>query len=583
VSVGDQTVFTGSAKFNVTAGNATSVEIHLTGSSQSANGAVSVGATFSTSPVIDELTATPTTVFVGGHVTLTGLAHDPDGAPSALSYYWSTTGGLIDNPIAPSATLTSDTPGTFTVELTVSDGENTTTKSVPIQFVREETAGGGGNAGPQRPNILFIIADDLGAESVSLYPDLVGDSGAVPIPNLEALAEDGLVFDNAWASPVCSPTRGTILSGLYGHKTGVTTVGNVLPTSTVTLFDRLSADSPTYEHALFGKYHVGGGNSASVDPLPGGAYPQAPGILQHVRDLGITTFRGILAGGINDYFNWTTWDINAPEATTTTFATTALTDYAIDFIHEHEEGKPDEPWFVYQSYNAPHAIIGGGAPFQVPPSELHSVEIPGNPAPGTVATSIPVYKALVQSLDTEIGRLLAEVDLEKTTVIFVGDNGTPGGVKDTGTGVRASKGGVYEGGVRVPLVIAGAGVTRQGREDDLFVVSDIYASVLDLAGVPTSHVNNSYSVKPLLSDEAATNGRTHSFTEVSSGTSNRSYAVRDKRFKLVAISQQRALYDLVADPLETTNLYTNPAYAAVRATLLAEIAELRAETPAYFP
>jgi len=583
VSVEDQTVFTGSAKFNVTAGNATSVEIHLTGSSQSANGAVSVGATFSTSPVIDELTATPTTVFVGGHVTLTGLAHDPDGAPSALSYYWSTTGGLIDNPIAPSATLTSDAPGTFTVELTVSDGENTTTKSVPIQFVREETAGGGGNSGPERPNILFIIADDLGAESVSLYPDLVGDSGAVPIPNLEALAEDGLVFDNAWASPVCSPTRGTILSGLYGHKTGVTTVGNVLPTSTVTLFDRLSADSPTYEHALFGKYHVGGGNSSSVDPLPGGAYPQAPGILQHVRDLGITTFRGILAGGINDYFNWTTWDINAPEATTTTFATTALTDYAIDFIHEHEEEKPDEPWFVYQSYNAPHAIIGGGAPFQVPPSELHSVDIPGNPAPGTVATSIPVYKALVQSLDTEIGRLLAEVDLEKTTVIFVGDNGTPGGVKDTGTGVRASKGGVYEGGVRVPLVIAGAGVTRQGREDDLFVVSDIYASVLDLAGVPTSHVNDSYSVKPLLSDEAATNGRTHSFTEVSSGTSNRSYAVRDKRFKLVTISQQRGLYDLVADPLEATNLYTNPAYAAVRATLEAEIAELRAETPAYFP
>jgi len=583
VSVEDQTVFTGSAKFNVTAGNATSVEIHLTGSSQSANGAVSVGATFSTSPVIDELTATPTKVFVGGHVTLTGLAHDPDGAPAALSYYWSTTGGLIDNPIAPNATLTSDTPGTFTVELTVSDGANTTTKSVPIQFVREETAGGGGNSGPDRPNILFIIADDLGAESVSLYPDLVGDSGAVPIPNLEALAEDGLVFDNAWASPVCSPTRGTILSGLYGHRTGVTTVGNVLPTSTVTLFDRLSADSPTYEHALFGKYHVGGGNSSSVDPLPGAAYPQAPGVLQHVRDLGITTFRGILAGGINDYFNWTTWDINAPEATTTTFATTALTDYAIDFIHEHEEEKPDEPWFVYQSYNAPHAIIGGGAPFQVPPSELHSVDIPGNPAPGTVATSIPVYKALVQSLDTEIGRLLAEVDLEKTTVIFVGDNGTPGGVKDTGTGVRASKGGVYEGGVHVPLVIAGAGVTRQGREDDLFVVSDIYASVLDLSGVPTSHVNNSYSVKPLLSDETATNGRTHSFTEVSNGTSNRSYAVRDKRFKLVAISQQRGLYDLVADPLETTNLYTNPAYAAVRATLDAEIAELRAETPAYFP
>jgi len=583
VSAEDGSTFTGSATFNVTARDTTSVTVHLKGSGKSSKGAVSVAATLNTSPVIDELTATPTAVFVGGEVTLTGVARDPDGAPAALSYYWSTTGGLIDTPISPNAKLTSDTPGTFTVELTVSDGEITTKKSTTIQFVEREVSEGPGDTGPDKPNILFIIADDLGAESVSLYPDLVGDSGAVPIPNIETLAEDGLVFDNAWASPVCSPTRGTILSGSYGHRTGVTTVGNVLPTSTVTVFDRLTADSPTYEHALFGKYHVGGGNSSSVDPLPGAAYPQAPGVLQHVRDLGITTFRGILAGGINDYFNWTTWDINAPATTTTTFATTALTDYAIDYIHEHEAEKPDEPWFVYQSYNAPHAIIGGGAPFQVPPSELHSVSIPGNPAPGTVATSIPVYKALVQSLDTEIGRLLAAVDLEKTTVIFVGDNGTPGGVKDTGTGVRASKGGVYEGGVHVPLVIAGAGVTRQGREDDLFVVSDVYASVLDLAGVPVSHVNDSYSVKPLLSDETATNGRTHSFTEVSNGTSNRTYAVRDKRFKLVAISQQRGLYDLVADPLETTNLYTDPAYAAVRATLLAEIEELRAETPAYFP
>jgi len=578
-SAEDGTTFGGSATFNVTAGGTTSVAIHLVGSGAVKNGSVSVNGTFNLAPVIDELTATPTQVFVGGEVTLTGTARDPDGAPSALSYYWSTTGGVIDNPVAPNAKLTSDTPGTFTVALTVSDGQTTDTRSVSIQFVREEETGGS-DPGPEHPNILFIIADDWGAESTSLYPDLVGDSGAVPIPNLEALAQNGLVFDNAWASPVCSPTRGTIVSGLYGHRTGVTTVGNVLPTATVTLFDRLTADSPTYEHALFGKYHLGGG---SIDPLPGTAYAPAAGILQHARDIGLTTFRGIFGGGITDYFNWTTWDINGPEVATTTFATTALTDYAIDFVHQHEAEKPDEPWFVYQSYNAPHSIIGGGSPFQVPPRELHSVEIPGDPEPGTIATTIPVYKALIQSLDTEIGRLLSEVDLEKTTVIFVGDNGTPVAVKDTGTGIRSSKGGVYEGGVRVPLIIAGAGVTRRGREDDLFVTTDVYASVLDLAGVDVSHVNNSYSVKPLLSDEAATNGRTHSFTEVSNGTNNRRYAVKDKRFKLIANLQARELYDLVADPLETTNLYTDPSYAAVLSTLEAEIGKLREVSPAYFP
>jgi len=98
-----------------------------------------------------------------------------------------------------------------------------------------------------------------------------------------------------------------------------------------------------------------------------------------------------------------------------------------------------------------------------------------------------------------------------------------------------------------------------------------------------SQVNNSYSLRPLLSDEAATNGRTHSFTEVSNGTNNRRYAIKDKRFKLIQNLQQRELYDLVADPLETTNLYAEPEYAAALSTLKAEIAALKAEAPAYFP
>src|SRR5690606_9609641 len=106
------------------------------------------------------------------------------------------------------------------------------------------------------PNILLIIGDDIGVESVSLYPQFAGDTGQVPLPHLEALAEQGLVFENAWASPMCSPTRATIVSGLYGNRTGVTTAGDVLPTSTVTVFDRLAADSPAnYARALFGKYH----------------------------------------------------------------------------------------------------------------------------------------------------------------------------------------------------------------------------------------------------------------------------------------------------------------------------------------
>jgi arylsulfatase A-like enzyme len=166
----------------------------------------------------------------------------------------------------------------------------------------------------------------------------------------------------------------------------------------------------------------------------------------------------------------------------------------------------------------------------------------------------------------------------------VGDNGTPAPVKDTGTKIRGSKGGVYEGGVRVPLIVTGAGVTRRGRANDLVVTSDLYATILSLTGLDVSHVNNSYSIKPLLSDAAATSHRTHSFSETSSGTNNRRYALKDTRYKIVSNLGVRELYDLVADPLETTNLYANPAYTAVRASLEAEIDTLNADAkPGYFP
>jgi hypothetical protein len=102
--------------------------------------------------------------------------------------------------------------------------------------------------------------------------------------------------------------------------------------------------------------------------------------------------------------------------------------------------------------------------------------------------------------------------------------------------------------------------------------------------VEADNVSNSYSIEPLFSDETASSGRVHSFTETSSGTSNRRYALRDKRFKLVSNLGVRELYDLVADPLETTDLFASAPYAAVRASLEAEIDVLNADArPGYFP
>ncbi len=589
-SVEGNTTFTGSAKFDVTAGGKTSVTIYLNGTGKSGNGTVLVNGTVNLDPIIDEVTVTPLTVFVGSSVTLSTVAHDPDQGPSPLTYYWSTTGGVIDNPLATSAKLTSTTPGTFTINLTVSDGAGTSSSSATVTFVRPAavgTADGGtvvadGGVGPKNPNILLVIADDYGAEASALFPNLAGDHGQVSIPTVEGLAKNGLVFDNAWASPVCSPTRSTIVTGQYGFRTGVTTVGDVLPPTTPTVFEGLTAGSSEYEQAFFGKYHLGGG---TIDPPPGVAYPGVPAILQHVRDLGITNYRGILGGALVDYFNWVTYDINGPALANTTYSTTALTNFAIDYIHQHEANKPNEPWFLYQAFNAPHAANGGNNPYQVPPANLHHVDLSsiGNPAPGTYLTSIPVYQADIQALDTELGRLLAEVDLKTTTVIFIGDNGVPPPVKDTNGGLRDGKGSVYEGGVRVPVVVTGAGVTRRGRDSHLWEAADLFATIQELSGISLPHVNDSYSFKPLLTDETATSGRTHSFSETSTGTSNRRYAIKDTRFKLLNNLGTYELYDLVTDPKETTNLYGNPAYAAVQANLLAEIATLAANAkPGYF-
>jgi arylsulfatase A-like enzyme len=400
------------------------------------------------------------------------------------------------------------------------------------------------------PNVLLIVADDVGAESSSLYPSLTGTSVPISMPTIESLAANGLVFDNAWASPLCSPTRATILTGLYGNRTGVTYVGNRLPTTTDSLFKYIARESPAaYGMGVFGKWHLSGtnGNGSSAHAA-------------HVRDTGVPNFWGFFGGGISNYFSWTAYDINGTAASGTTYATTATTNEASDFIRQHQATRPDDPWFVYLPYNAAHS------PYHVPPASLLQ---PGTPTNDNRAR----FKAAMQAMDAEISRLFDEIDLDlsETLVIFMGDNGTPADVKPPGTIVRSSKTSVYEGGIKVPMVVAGAGVTRTGREGALVVSTDLYATIAAATGIPVSHVYDSFSIVPLLTTAGATTGRTHAFSEVCSGTLTRRYAIRDARYKLLYDNGSWGLYDLVNDPSESSNLYSNAAYSEVRSNLDAEL------------
>jgi arylsulfatase B len=404
------------------------------------------------------------------------------------------------------------------------------------------------------PNILLIVADDVGAEASSLYK-LAGNAGAAATPSLAALAARGLVFDNVWVNPMCSPTRATILTGLYGHHTGVLVAGDVLDPSTTTIFDYIRTSSPAkYDMAVFGKWHLGGNG----------------GEIKHVMDMRVPNFKGFLGAQISDYYKWTAWDGNTGKSEEiTTYSTTALTDWAVAFIRKREATRKQDPWFVYVPYNAAHG------PFQVPPVTLHKVDV-GDLKPGDSKAEVAVYKAMIQAMDTEIGRLLKAVDLSKTLVIFVGDNGTQENVKDAGAGVRGSKTSTYEGGALVPMVMAGAGVKRKGRESALVNGVDLYATIAAAAGIPVTHVNDAYNLTPLLTRASASTGRTYAFTEFCNARASR-LAIRNNEYKLHFDNATGwSLFDLKKDPLEATNLYDQSAYAAVQNQLRAEIDRMKA-------
>ena len=429
----------------------------------------------------------------------------------------------------------------------------------------------------ERPNILFILADDLGSESSAMYPDLYNPAapnghGQVPIPTLTALANRGVVFDNVWANPVCSPTRAALLSGLYGHNTSVTTVGNILPGATTSIFELLSASptTPRYKMAVFGKWHLSGPNGATN--------------MTHVtKDTGVPLYKGFLGSHIANYYDWTLDSSTEPSKNTKVYSTTLLTDFAIDFIKNQKSG---EPWFLYLPYNAPHGTAPNDG-FQVPPKNLFSTDVGGRPSDGKIYNAdVPVYQAITQALDTEIGRLFKAMQqagqFDDTVIIFMGDNGTPAPAKDSAARIRGSKGSVYEGGVRVPLIVSGLGVTRRGREPQLITDTDMYATIAQLAGVPIplNFGSNSFSFAPLLTSDNATTaitGRRYSFTEIcaNNGTGTKQFAIRSQRYKLLYNGRAWEMFDLQSDPWETTNIFERAESSVARASLLEELRTLK--------
>lgn len=401
-----------------------------------------------------------------------------------------------------------------------------------------------------RPNILLVIADDFGIDASPCY-EQVSDAAKPDMPTLRSLCASGVVFDNMIVNPECTPTRATLLTGRYGVHTGVGAVDASLPTSEVSIQSVLT-EQTNYASAVIGKWHLAGAPAeANTD---------------HVTALGVPHYAGFLSGALQDYYNW---PLSADGHTTqqTGYATTVFTGLAIDWIADHQ----DQPWFTWLAYTAPHT------PFHLPPDNLHTRDgLTGDPQ-DILDRPRDYYFAAAEAMDAELGRLLNSIpqaEREQTTVIFVGDNGTPRQVVQ-GYSATKSKGTVYEGGVHVPLVVAGAGVTRAGeREPALVNGADVFSTIADLASADVDTPSDSISFTPLLSSGNVAK-RDFAYTERFGGTSPNgrptqdAWAIRDTTHQLIEFANGTTeLYDLVADPLETNNLLADPATAQPSAAIV---------------
>ena len=371
-----------------------------------------------------------------------------------------------------------------------------------------------------KPNILLIIADDMGLDACPSYNLGVAKP---TMPNLESMINSGVRFNNVWSNPTCTPTRSSIITGKYGFRTNTMKVGDELSTSETSIQKYLDNKlGSAYNHAVIGKWHL------SIDP-------------NHPINMGVNYYAGLLTGGVSSYWDWNLTENNITTISTE-YSTTKITDLAVNWIENQTK-----PWFLWLAYNAPHT------PFHSPPNELHSQgNLPSDEA-SIEANPFPYYFAMLESMDTEIGRLLNSMSQDEknnTVVIFIGDNGTPSQVAQDYNTNRV-KGTIYQGGINVPMIISGKDVSRfNSIEDALINTTDLFATIANIAGIQISEINGSQSFKELLSDSNS-DKRKYIYAE----KSNLDYTIRNSTHKYMHFEDgSEKFFNLSSDSFELINL-----------------------------
>ena len=335
-------------------------------------------------------------------------------------------------------------------------------------------------ATPPKPNVVFILSDDQGWADVGFH------GGEIKTPNLDRLAAAGARLEQFYVQPVCSPTRAALMTGRYPMRYGLH-VGVVRPWATygLPLDERLlpqALKEAGYETAITGKWHLGHFEPAYLPTRRGfdhqyGHYNGALDYNTHMRD-----------GGFD-------WHRDDKECRDEGYSTHLLAREASRLIAEHNTA---QPLFLYVPFNAVHA------PHQVP----ESYTAPYTNLQGTRRT----YAGMLAAMDEAIGQILDAIDKKgirrNTLIIFSSDNGGPAPGRVTSNGpLRAGKGTLYEGGVRVPAIAAWEGQIKAGSivNAPLHMV-DWYPTLLKLAGVSTSqkHPLDGRDAWPAITQGAAT-------------------------------------------------------------------------------
>lgn len=435
-------------------------------------------------------------------------------------------------------------------------------------------------------NVLLVVMDDVGVDLMPKYVEyyatnsVVGDeidtgSATTPLatPTFDRLAESGVTFLHAWSSPTCSPTRAGLFSGRASFRHGVySPSAPTLPSGTTTIAQVMG--DAGYATGLFGKWHLG---TSSTDPL---GRPHEFGWDQYAGDLG---------GALTDYYNWSRTD-NGVTATETGYATLVTRDDAEAWITAQTG-----PWMATVTFNSAHwAATGGAEYYQLPPA---GTEYSVRPA----VDDVQIVRSMIECADRMLDELLAAIDpaqLEQTTILLMGDNGTESGITSHFSSSH-SKASLYEGGINVPLIIAdgyaylharqssflkGIGrVVSPGRFEDAPVQTmDLFATIAAIGGADATCGTDSVSLVPYLQSATAANQRSAIMAETMSNAGQWDLAVRGPLFKLIVRDYDGAspayeLYLMTADRWESNELLadgTSAVEAIVKTTLLGYLDDL---------